>query len=1270
MHRIGAGGVGVVYEAFDKERNGVVALKTLRTLSAEAILRFKQEFRALQDIGHRNLVGLGELIEQEGRWFFTMELVRGVHLLRWVRPESGDQTDPTVTRELPPRAAQAAAPTAAPVVTAGGAPGHFDEARLRDALGQLARGLHALHARNKVHRDIKSSNVLVTDDGRVVVLDFGLVLEVSQDQGDEGMVGTVSHMAPEQAAGLPVGPEADAYSMGVVLYQALTGHSPFPGTPDDVLRDKQLRDPPSPRSHAPNIPADLDALCMDLLCRDPARRPSAAEVLRRLDLADESGPISLQRGDLFIGRRRESDALGEAYERARAGQATAVVVQGESGVGKTALVRHFVAEIQGRFPEAVALAGRCYERESVPYKAIDGVVDSLSRYLRDAPDRAELVPQEAAVLGLVFPVLRPYVPERSAEEEDPARLRTRMFAALRELLLRMAERGPLIVTIDDLQWADHDSLQLLQELMRQPEAPRLMLVATVRRSHAAQGGLPPPWYGITGNLVPLVLDVLPHDEAAELARLLGAPDGDRVATEAAGHPLFIDELVRHAGDPNQAHAGRLDDALWARIQKQDEPARHLLEIVALAGAPLVQETAAAAAALELDELGRVGSGLRGANLVRTTGPRPGDLIEPYHDRVREAIVARLSPERRSELHLKLATAQEQTGSGSPEELAVHFREAGALDKAAWYSAEAAVRASDALAFDRAARLYRQSLELRPLDGAGGRALQVALGEALANAGRGAEAAQAFIVAATSVQRLSGGDEAVSLELQRRAAEQLLRAGHIDEGMDQLRTVLATIGLPIAATPRRALISLLLHRAQLRLRGLWFTPRREEEIAPEVLARVDVTWSAAIGMAMVDTVRGADFQARCLLLALRAGEPRRITKAIALEAANYAAAGWPARKRTAMLLGMAQELALHVASPYATGLLLGTSGIAAFLEGRWSDARKLCERAELTFRDRCVGAAWELDNVQLFHLWSLAYLGEFRELNLRLPRMIREAEARGDRFAATSLRTGDLSYYWLCAGDPDGALAAADESMRRWTQRGFLHQHWDDLLARCEIDLYRGDGAAAFARMEQRWKSLADSFLLMIQISRTEAHFLRARAALSAQLQASGAERERLLKSAARDAKKLEGEKSGWAPPMAKLVRALLAKVHGRDPLPGLLAAEEGFAAADMQMHSRVVRRQRGRVLGGDEGGSSSRTPTPGCARRKSPTPSGWPTCWRRAFDGRRAARSSSRRSLPQGGARLSRRRRSGARPTGRRCRGAARFTSGAAAAALDAARLS
>src|SRR4029079_8195735 len=127
-------------------------------------------------------------------------------------------------------------------------PRRFDEPRLRSALGQLALGLSALHAAHRVHRDLKPSNVIVTPEGRVVILDFGLIANVARDPHDHAVVGTAHFMAPEQAAGRMVGPEADWYSVGVMLYMALTGHYPLEVSAKAVLTCKQYVEP-SPPGH-------------------------------------------------------------------------------------------------------------------------------------------------------------------------------------------------------------------------------------------------------------------------------------------------------------------------------------------------------------------------------------------------------------------------------------------------------------------------------------------------------------------------------------------------------------------------------------------------------------------------------------------------------------------------------------------------------------------------------------------------------------------------------------------------------------------------------------------------------------------------------------------------------------------------------------------------------------------------------------------------------------------------------------------------------------
>jgi serine/threonine protein kinase len=266
VRRLGHGGMGVVYEVYDRERAARVALKTIRTGLPNALWRFKREFRSLADLDHPNLVRLLDLVVEGDRWYFTMELVEGVDLLAWVRlsPALPRETRATptqadsrpITRGLrvgdartvealvetvvdPLAAVHATAMTGAtfePPRPIDVPP--YDEARVRSALAQLVDGLMALHGAGKVHRDIKPSNVRVTPAGRVVLLDFGLVADLADASDVEdraNIVGTIDFMAPEQAAGGVVGPPADWYAVGVILFVVLTGQLPFRGDPPEVF---------------------------------------------------------------------------------------------------------------------------------------------------------------------------------------------------------------------------------------------------------------------------------------------------------------------------------------------------------------------------------------------------------------------------------------------------------------------------------------------------------------------------------------------------------------------------------------------------------------------------------------------------------------------------------------------------------------------------------------------------------------------------------------------------------------------------------------------------------------------------------------------------------------------------------------------------------------------------------------------------------------------------------------------------------------------------
>ena len=792
---LGEGGMGVVYEALDRDAGARVALKTLRHASPDALARLKHEFRAMQDVQHPHLVALRELVFEGGQWFIVMDLVEGVDFISYVR----GSTEPLRVSE-PAFKVAGSAPTLPIVRVASPHTPLFDEARLRSALRQVAEGLHACHSAGFVHRDVKPSNLLVTRDGHVVILDFGLVAEGHGDSTMRAMAGTPAYMAPEQAASGDVGPEADWYSVGVLLYEALTGRVPIEGAPLQVMLRKQNERPIPPSAVGVGVPEDLDALCISLLRFHARERPPGAAVLRELGAARSQAADDQRRSRTlsppFVGREDELAALAGAFAESRK-QAVSACVEGESGVGKSRLVRRLTERITLDEPRAVVFFGRCYERESVPYKAFDGIVDAIARFLARLPDAEAraLLPTRPLPLVQVFPILGRVSAIASLARDpqvglDPHELRSRAFAALREMFVRIAEQRPLVVVIDDAQWADEDSHTLLAEVLREPDAPRMLLVATVRSTTdplEASASMSSADRG-TSRLVRVLgpdiriigLKPLSPEASRELAALLLQGSGDgatadaiTIAAEAGGHPLFIDILARQNARPGGAVIERssLEGSLRGQLSELDAEARAIVQSLSLADRPLRQRDLIAAAAEAGDDAGerctRALQRLRVARLIVSSGSRGDDLVEPYHDRVRQAVLAGMPDDLRAQRHRRIALALETAGDAKPQALALHWGGAGDPVRSAHYSALAGARAAEALAFDRAASFYEQALPAAAvLPAEECRAIRAKLGDALANGGRGKRAADALHAAA------EGAPAAEALDLRRRAAEQL------------------------------------------------------------------------------------------------------------------------------------------------------------------------------------------------------------------------------------------------------------------------------------------------------------------------------------------------------------------------------------------------------------------------------------------------------------------------------------------------------------------
>ncbi|MGH9958333.1 MAG: hypothetical protein ACREBC_14570, partial [Pyrinomonadaceae bacterium] len=455
-------------------------------------------------------------------------------------------------------------------------------------------------------------------------------------------------------------------------------------------------------------------------------------------------------------------------------------------------------------------------------------------------------------------------------------------------------------------------------------------------------------------------------------------------------------------------------------------------------------------------------------------------------------------------------------------------------------------------------------------------LKRGLAEALMNAGRPAEAAQAYLDVAQDTSAAN------SLDFKRRAAEQLLIGGHIKEGLEVIRSVLASVGLTLPAGPKRALLSLILKRIQIRLRGLNFTERSASEIPEAELLRIDICWAVAAGLGAVDLIRGADFQCRYLLLALRAGEPFRVARAFAFEAAQTASRGAPTRKRALQVAQRAEELAQIVGHPHAIGLSIWASGVAAYLVGHWKTAAALCERAAEVLRDQCTGVTWELTIANRFMLSAMLYMGEIAEISRRVPLLLAAALDQGNLFAAVDLRTR-LNLIWLAADDPTRARTEVIEALKAWPHEGFHLQHYTSMLALVQIELYTGDTEVAWKHVQGQWQALEDSMLMRIQVLRIEAMHLLARAALASA--AVSNEKERRLKTAERLAQSIARERVPWATPFVHVIRAGVIYQRGkRSEAVGLLSqAIETFDLADIDLYEAVARRRLGELLEGERG---------------------------------------------------------------------------------------
>jgi serine/threonine protein kinase/tetratricopeptide (TPR) repeat protein len=770
--------MGVVYLARRDGSGDDVALKTVRIPQRANLAGIRAEIKALASLRHRGIVRIADFGVEGGAPWYVMELLQGQNLKEFVGAMWERNADPDVNEvatltglENPIRATP----------RLGGESHRFSPAAWRNpglplaAGGQLpeflritcdlCRALSYLHGNGLLHGDLKPSNIFICRDGRVVLLDFGLV---SQSRGSIGrevldsagaIRGTLPYLAPERLRGDFADARTDLFGVGVILFEALTGQLPFQGSrAADILAAQQAGALGPPSDFAAGVPNRLDHLIRDLLAFSPHDRLGHADdVVGTLESLGAPTAASLQLDEprttylyrpRLVGRAKVLERLLDRLEAATRGEGGIVLLTGESGVGKTALM----AELGRRATQQrlTVINGECIPVgagtddviKEAPLHPFRGLLQDIADRCAEwpAPTIESLLAPRVKLLARYEPALTSvpgasHFPEPADLPADAALQRLmRELAALFEALPSVA--GPLVLLIDDLHWADDLSIHFLQSLNAEffHRAP-ILFVATVRHDELNSGLRSLAAKDVVESIPIERLDEVGVGEMVGGMLSMGRPPSSLVRflfLHSEGNPFFVAEYLRLAVDERLVvrQAGRwmvgerdqlsatgfetltlpvsIRELIKRRLGGLLKEAREAVDVAAVIGRTFEIALLADVVGISEDQaLERIQEPMS-LSVVQKTGP---GTFRFEHDKLREASYAALLPESQRQIHARVAKSIESRCARDrarlterSAELVYHFKLAQDSTSALTYlelAGEAALRKSahhDAVSF--------------------------------------------------------------------------------------------------------------------------------------------------------------------------------------------------------------------------------------------------------------------------------------------------------------------------------------------------------------------------------------------------------------------------------------------------------------------------------------------------------------------------------------------------------------------------------------------
>ena len=707
LSSLGKGGMGEVFLADDTQLGRKVAIKFVtEALEADptARERLHREARSAAALDHPYICKIHEIAEVDGRTGIVMEHVTGETL--------------QATLERGPVAPQTALEIAS----------------------EIAEAMDEAHRHRFVHRDLKPANVMLSKQGHVKVMDFGLAKAVDVDSGsldnaetvspitESGVrVGTPGYMAPEQLLGSQADTRSDIFAFGVVLYEMLAGMHPFLRTSQSGTMAAILRDPPAPITHYQATLPDATKTTLDrLLTKEPDRRHQTFREVRA-DLKRLLGAISgvtpmapvttLAPTETttespggsrtpYVGRETERAEIRRLLDQAVEGHGATVLIGGEPGVGKTRITEELLREARER--GCLALVGHCYETEGQPpFIPFVEMLERTAKIVDGAAFRAALG-DAAPEVAKIAPELRRIFPDIPAPIELPPEQQRRfLFNAYQAFTERTVRVMPNVLVLEDLHWADQPTVLLMQHLAQHLATLPLLVVGTYRD---VELDVSRPFAKVLESLVRerlatrISLRRLGETDIERLLEALGGPDPPAalarvVYHETEGNPFFVEEVFHHLKEE-----GRLFDetggwrsdlntaevqvpegvrlVIGRRLERVSDDTRKALTVAAIIGRNFDLAVLEPAAGIDPDTLLDALEEAEGAQLITSATSGRDASYTFSHELIRQTLRGNLSLPRRQRLHLRIADAVESTRGDDTEPVAAllahHLFQAGSI----------------------------------------------------------------------------------------------------------------------------------------------------------------------------------------------------------------------------------------------------------------------------------------------------------------------------------------------------------------------------------------------------------------------------------------------------------------------------------------------------------------------------------------------------------------------------------------------------------------